>query len=209
MNDAQNQADEHGVTATQESGGGMTYQPIPSTDFGCPKCGRTFASAPALRMHTVRAHGKGWDTSPNFGKGGKKRTKAEELAKRRIYQAQLRERYYAQGRDSKGRQRPPGWKPNPHRRAAALKRRKSPSYSATLTGAKREAYLAKQREYHRNHYAKQKAQREAKWAKAEAVYKDAPQKAAPKPNTQLVAFCPKCGTNIRVVEAALRFTETQ
>lgn len=37
--------------------------------FQCPKCPKTFGSAPALRMHNVRKHsGKGWNTSGNFKK---------------------------------------------------------------------------------------------------------------------------------------------
>lgn len=89
----------------------------------CPKCGKTFKSAPALRMHNVRAHGKGWDTSGNFHKGGRKgerwkpnETNEERLVRRRAYQHQLRARYYREGKDSRGVPRPPGWKPGKGRK---------------------------------------------------------------------------------------------
>lgn len=82
--------------------------------FPCLECGKTFKSAPALRMHHVRAHGKGWDTSSNFGRGGSKgkfKNEAERLAHRRQYQKRLRARYYREGKNSRGEQMPPGWKP--------------------------------------------------------------------------------------------------
>lgn len=32
----------------------------------CPQCGKLFRKGASLRMHIVRTHGKGWDTSANF-----------------------------------------------------------------------------------------------------------------------------------------------
>ena len=104
--------------------------PVLSQDFGCPKCGRAFTNAAALRMHNIRKHTRGWDTARNF-RGAKKRSKLEQLARRRIYQKQLRERYYAEGRNSKGEQMPPGWKPNPRKMAAAAKRKYNRKLYAT------------------------------------------------------------------------------
>jgi hypothetical protein len=45
------------------------------TTYQCAKCHRTFGSGPALRMHEVRSHGKGWDTSGNFRGKGTPRTR--------------------------------------------------------------------------------------------------------------------------------------
>jgi hypothetical protein len=40
----------------------------------CPKCGKgPWKSQPALRMHMVRKHTRGWDTGPNFRHRGKKK----------------------------------------------------------------------------------------------------------------------------------------
>jgi hypothetical protein len=131
-----------------------------SDDFGCPKCGKPFSNAAALRMHNIRKHTKGWDTGKNFqGKRRQFLNRAERLAARRVYQQNLRDRYYREGRNSKGQKMPPGWKPNPHRQAGAIKRYKKSSYSANLTGAEREAYLQRQRKYQRNHYNKKRAEK--------------------------------------------------
>lgn len=76
----------------------LTMHEIP-----CPKCDKTFKSIPAVRMHTIRAHGEGWDTSGNFGRGSKKRrTESDRLAYKREYQKKLRERYKLEGKNSRG-----------------------------------------------------------------------------------------------------------
>jgi len=115
--------------------------------YPCPKCEKVFDKEMALRMHNTRMHtpagkqGYKWKTrSAN--------TREQRLKERAIYQKKLRERYYAEGRNSKGKLMPPGWKPRKHG-----KDRKRLSYS-TPTGKTREEYLAKQRQYQRNHYLK-------------------------------------------------------
>jgi predicted RNA-binding Zn-ribbon protein involved in translation (DUF1610 family) len=84
---------------------------IVTQDFLCPKCGKGFKSSPALRMHTVRAHGKGWDTTANLK--NRKGNKEEQLEHRRVYQRELRARYYREGKNSKGELMPKGWKARP------------------------------------------------------------------------------------------------
>jgi len=108
--------------------------------FPCVKCPHRepFKSAAALRMHKIRIHSrKKWDTSKNFHKGAQNRE--ERLATRRAYQRRLRERYYAEGRNSKGEKMPKGWKPNAKRRAARVALSRTKEY---------------QRQYQRNWYAK-------------------------------------------------------
>jgi len=50
-------------------------------NFQCEKCERVFTSAPALRMHHIRKHTKGWNTGDNFKKQGSKWS----LARRRKF----------------------------------------------------------------------------------------------------------------------------
>ncbi len=77
----------------------------------CPKCGRGFRNEKGLAMHTVRKHsGRGWDTSRNFRKQNTT-TREQQLQQRRDYNRRLRARYYAEGKNSRGEQMPPGWKP--------------------------------------------------------------------------------------------------
>jgi hypothetical protein len=106
-----------------------------------------------LRMHHARVHGK-------------LRGHEVRLRNRREYQRKLRDRYYAQGRDSKGNLRSPGWKPRP--RGAGIIKPRKPSYSTTLTGKEREDFLKRQRTYQRNHYAKQKAEKKFALLRAQA-----------------------------------------
>ena len=68
---------------------------------------------------------------------------------------QLRERYYAQGLNSKGEPRNPNYKP---RKRRTLKDKAKVSYINTLTGATRDAYLKKQRDYQRKAYHKKRAE---------------------------------------------------
>lgn len=74
--------------------------------FQCDKCERTFHTKPALTMHKIRAHGKGWSTSGNFRHKGKQtpqqRRDADATRKRRNYQKKLRARYKQEGKDSRG-----------------------------------------------------------------------------------------------------------
>jgi len=88
---------------------------IKTQKFNCNQCDRVFDRERSLRMHKIRSHGPGWSTTKNFkgttGRRSKDQPREERLAKRREYQHKLRERYYAEGRDSKGALRQPGWKP--------------------------------------------------------------------------------------------------
>jgi hypothetical protein len=86
-------------------------------------------------MHKIRAHGKGWDTSGNFHRGGEKgstkgQTEEQKQARRRVYQRRLRERYKLQGKNSRGYLRNPAidprkWTPARTRRFQATMRRKA------------------------------------------------------------------------------------
>lgn len=56
---------------TRASGGTGSFAPPLEAElpFPCQKgCGRAFKSIPARNMHEIRAHGRGWNTSKNFGK---------------------------------------------------------------------------------------------------------------------------------------------
>lgn len=92
-------------------------QELGPSPFDCPLCSRPFKNAQALRMHKIRAHSKRkWDSTANLkgGKGGpwsKNQPREQRLKTRRAYQRRLREKYYAEGKDSKGQLRPPGWNP--------------------------------------------------------------------------------------------------
>ena len=44
----------------------------------CPKCGKMFGSRPALRMHNIRAHGRGWSTKKKFSHLNKSRKKSRK-----------------------------------------------------------------------------------------------------------------------------------
>lgn len=62
-------------------------------DFPCPKCPKSFASAPALRMHDVRTHsGRGWNTSKNFKNSKRKTGKKWTPEQRRNFSATLQAR---------------------------------------------------------------------------------------------------------------------
>jgi predicted RNA-binding Zn-ribbon protein involved in translation (DUF1610 family) len=73
------------------------------TGLPCPKCGKTFKNAMAMRMHTLRKHsGKGWDTSANFRHGLARKSREKLLLAKREYNRRLRARYKLEGKDSRG-----------------------------------------------------------------------------------------------------------
>jgi hypothetical protein len=111
--------------------------------FECSKCGWRGKSPAALRMHNIRKHTKGSKTAGNFRRG--QQTREERLAHRRAYQHQLRERYYREGKDSRGQLRPPGWKPR--RRSIKALRRLLVGYPSEQPEYKRRKYREKVKEY--------------------------------------------------------------
>jgi hypothetical protein len=83
------------------------YGPIPdSVGRICPKCNRLFKSAPALRMHEIRKHGKGWSTAGNFQHKrkaeAKKQYKSNSAAYRKKQYQELQAYYRSKGLDSHG-----------------------------------------------------------------------------------------------------------
>jgi hypothetical protein len=68
----------------------------------CPKCYRLFKNTSALRMHDARVHTKTIKTPGQLGQLPTKRSRAEELARKKEYQRKLRLRYKREGRDSRG-----------------------------------------------------------------------------------------------------------
>jgi predicted RNA-binding Zn-ribbon protein involved in translation (DUF1610 family) len=147
--------------------------------FECPKCGKAFASANAVRMHQTRVHTR----AGQQGYRWRQQTNEERLAKRREYQLKLREKYYREGKDARGRPRPEGWKPRrkPRQRGLAVKAKWSPAQRA-------------------------KFQRTMKRKSEESVET----KLAGLPNPVMaVTFCPRCGCNIRAVAAAIQFADRQ
>src|SRR5882724_8795927 len=118
-----------------------------------------FPGAQALRMHISRVHTRagiegGHKGARNAGirahnkKIGVDPDREERLRNRRDYQHKLRERYYREGKDSKGQPRPVGWKPR-RRRTKAV----PPSSSAEY-----------KRIYQREWYAKKKSADKARKA---------------------------------------------
>ena len=63
----------------------------------CSDCGREFRSMAGLRMHRVRAHGEGWDTSDNFHHEHRGKTREEILQWKREYNKRYRERLRSMG----------------------------------------------------------------------------------------------------------------
>jgi hypothetical protein len=110
-----------------------------STDFGCGRCGKAFDSAQALRMHRIRVHTAAGKAGAMRGSKRANRNRSEVLAARREYQQRLRDRYYAEGRNSKGQLMPPGWKPNPR------KHFRYPSDSTEYKRAKYQEYKQRNR----------------------------------------------------------------
>lgn len=97
----------------------------------CGYCDRVFKSMPALRMHKVRAHGKGWDTSRNFGKRN-----LTQHEKKLQYQRNLRARYKREGKDSRGYPKKTGahkWGPEQlHKFRRTMKRKAMAKAGANL-----------------------------------------------------------------------------
>jgi hypothetical protein len=113
--------------------------PKQSTDFGCGRCGKAFDSAQALRMHRIRVHTAAGKAGAMRGSKRANKNRSEVLAARREYQQRLRDRYYAEGRNSKGQLMPPGWKPNPR------KHFRYPSDSTEYKRAKYQEYKQRNR----------------------------------------------------------------
>jgi hypothetical protein len=78
----------------------LTPEDAAAWPYPCEQCHRRFKSPPALRMHRVRKHGKGWDTGHNFRKnkrlanlnrrGGKPWTDQQREKFRRTMRAKAR-----------------------------------------------------------------------------------------------------------------------
>jgi hypothetical protein len=132
----------------------ITTPDFPNPEFTCPKCFKAFGSAPALRMHHVRKHTKGWDTGANF-KGKKKK-----------------------GRGGTTGMKLGSWTPE---------RRKQ--FQRTWASKKKAA--SRQRDYMLG-----------------KVNTPEPGKDT-RTNNPGVMFCPRCGTNIKVIAAALAFGDKQ
>ena len=118
----------------------MDTQPNTQETVPCPICKRAFASMQALRMHHIRVHTaqgrKNWGAIHNSKKGlkgawTKNQPHASFLETRRKYQRALREKYYSEGKDSRGFPRPAGYKP-----------RKRPVPPSSTPEAKRAYYIA-------------------------------------------------------------------
>jgi hypothetical protein len=103
--------------ATDDISGGATYKP---PDNQCPTCMKTFDGAQALRMHVVRVHTEAGRNAATKGRQ-KNASEAERLVKRRQYQKQLRDRYYREGKNSKGEKMPKGWQPRQRRNQTTYK----------------------------------------------------------------------------------------
>jgi predicted RNA-binding Zn-ribbon protein involved in translation (DUF1610 family) len=97
----------------------------------CPKCGKLFKSAPALRMHTIRAHGKGWNTSANFRGKKKDQTRDEVLARKRAYNKKMRAENIAKGLTGSGKPRKRAYRP-----------KNKPVFGAKWTPARRKKFQA-------------------------------------------------------------------
>lgn len=169
MNENTDQQDEQRTTL--ENMAIAEKLPLP---FQCPQCEKIFKNPQALRMHKLRAHSKGWDTSSNFGRRGRQsKTEEERLEHRRKYQKNLRERYYREGKNSRGEQMPPGWKPRaniPGVRWSPERRRKF-----------------------------QRTMRLLKSKRIQIVYPDpreTQQQPEPTKNVRKMNFCPYCGEDI-------------
>ena len=120
----------------------------------CPKCLMVFSNARGLRMHTLRKHSdKAWDATKNFRTP---RTKEERLAHRKEYQKQLRERYYREGKNSRGQKMPEGWKP----RKAKPRNGHRDRFGRLYSSSTREYKLKKQREYQKALYHRKKLEQE-------------------------------------------------
>ena len=155
--------------------------------FPCPKCGKEFKSGPAIRMHTIRMHGRGWSTTQNFkGKrrpawnAGQRQTEEERLAKKRAYNRKYRLR--------KGMAvRPQSFienRGNVKRKVGGYKGMSMPKWSL----ARRRKFNAKQ--------------------KAALNHSLEPAKPKPAPVVQSsVTFSPRCGCNIEVVRKAIEFAD--
>ena len=96
---------------TTNENGTDTLSPASEQVFQCPKCPKVFGSKAGLNLHDMRIHGKFRGSPYNYGLGKKPMSDKERLEKRRPYQLALRNKYYREGKNSKGEQMPPGWIP--------------------------------------------------------------------------------------------------
>lgn len=161
--------------------------------FPCPKCGKEFKSPPALRMHNIRAHGKGWSTTGNLFK---RQSEEERLAKKRAYNRKYRK--------SKGMGvRPASFKENQQKRkVGGYKGMSMPKWS-----------LARRRKFNAKRAARAmeipngKAHLSPAKQRALTLATEARWKPKPVAVVQSVTFCPRCGCNIEVVRKAIEFAD--
>lgn len=129
---------DQGIFTPNEDAATETAKPFPVPEFTCPKCFKAFKSAPALRMHNVRKHTKGWETGQNFKKKKSRGTTGMKLG---------------------------SWTPE------------------------------RRKQFQRTWAAKKKAA--------------TPPSQVNQGNNPGVMFCPRCGCNIKVVAAAIAFSENR
>lgn len=98
-------------------------------------CNKAFATRPALTMHVIRAHGKGWSTTANFKTKKRNPLSPDRQAMQRLYNARMRERYRAQGLTSAGKPRKRPYIPRsqtPEAKRSAYLRQRDKYYSQGL-----------------------------------------------------------------------------
>jgi len=185
----------------------------PLFSSGCLECGKVFHGATqksadnALRMHNTRVHttagrsGYKWAARKRTSYAGM--TPEEKLehqkAKKREHNRHMRERYYKQGRNSRGDIMPPGWKPR-----ARGKQRKPRKINATA-----EEQLEKNRAYKRQWYAKHGrgkqrdryiARKNKRNSRIEPIvyHRPAQQENGIQPETTntTINYCPRCGEHL-------------
>ena len=182
----------------------------PLFSSGCLECGKVFQGATqksadnATRMHNTRVHtaagrsGYKWARRKRISYAGM--TAEEKLeqqkAKKREHNRHMRERYYKQGRNSRGDMMPPGWKP----RGKQRNRRK--------IDATAEEKLEKNRAYKRQWYAKHgrgkqharyiERKNERKRIEPIVYHKPAQQENGIQPETTntTINYCPRCGEHL-------------
>jgi predicted RNA-binding Zn-ribbon protein involved in translation (DUF1610 family) len=159
----------------------------------CPQCGKLFKPGAALRMHIVRVHGKGWDTSANFKR--KRNTSLTPREQKRIYQKKLRERYYREGRNSSGKLMPKGWKPKFRGGNAGLK---LPPWTPERLAKFKRTMRKKAKERIQIVYPSPRAQQEK--MKEDEKIRQAIASTWPEKETEVIVptlkYCPNCGEHL-------------